>query len=71
MIQDFMQIGENKQKHFLDTMMDMYLKIAFSPGAGDFSSKDIVSWLTDAGFENHKEILLPTQLNIIASEKPQ
>lgn len=68
-IQDFMQIGENKQKHFLDTMMDMYLKIAFNPGAGDFSSEDIIGWLTDAGFVNFKQTLLPTQLNVITAEK--
>lgn len=64
-------VGENKQKHFLDRMMDIYLKIAFHPGAGDFASEDIVSWLSDAGFKNHKKILLPKQLNIITAEKPQ
>jgi cyclopropane fatty-acyl-phospholipid synthase-like methyltransferase len=68
-VQDFMQIGENQQKHFLDTMMDMYLKIAFSPGAGDFTGEEIVSWLKDAGFKNHQQTLLPTQLNIITAEK--
>lgn len=68
-IQDFMQIGENKQKHFLDTMMDMYLKIAFNPGASDFSSEKIIDWLTSAGFESFQQTLLPTQLNIITAEK--
>ena len=70
-IQDFSQIGENKEKHFLDTMMDLYVKIAFSPRAGDFTGEEVVSWLTNVGFENHKQILLPTQLNIITAEKPQ
>ena len=52
-------------------MMDLYVKIAFSPRAGDFTGEEVVSWLTNVGFENHKQILLPTQLNIITAEKPQ
>lgn len=68
-VQDFMQIGENVQKHFLDTLMDMYLKIAFTPKAGDFAGDDIADWLVDAGFKAPKQILLPTQLNVITAEK--
>ncbi|MDY6805438.1 MAG: class I SAM-dependent methyltransferase [Cyanobacteriota bacterium] len=70
-VQDFMQMGENNQKHFLDTMMDLYLKIAFDPGSADYPSEDIASWLTDAGFEKHKQTFLPTQLNLITAEKPR
>ncbi|MBE9067415.1 methyltransferase domain-containing protein [Leptolyngbya cf. ectocarpi LEGE 11479] len=68
-VQDFMQIGENRQKHFLDTMMDMYLKIAFAPEAADFAGDDIAAWLVHAGFSKPQQILLPTQLNLITAEK--
>lgn len=68
-VQDFMQIGENPHKHFLDTMMDMYLKIAFTPEAADFAGDDIAAWLVDAGFRAPNQILLPTQLNLITAEK--
>jgi ubiquinone/menaquinone biosynthesis C-methylase UbiE len=69
-VQDFMRIGDDPQKNFLDTMMDLYLKIAFAPEAGDFEGEEVVSWLKDTGFIKHKQILLPTQLNLIVAEKP-
>jgi cyclopropane fatty-acyl-phospholipid synthase-like methyltransferase len=69
-VQDFMRIGDNPHKNFLDTMMDLYLKIAFNPEAGDFAGEEVVSWLKGTGFINFKQIPLPTQLNIITAEKP-
>lgn len=69
-VQDFIQIGENIQQHFLDTMMDMYLKIAFTPKAANFSGDNVAAWLIEAGFEETNQILLLTQLNVLTANKP-
>ncbi len=69
-VQDFMRIGGNSRKIFLDTMMDLYLKVAFAPEAGDYKGEEVVSWLEDTGFIKNKQISLPTQLNLITAEKP-
>ena len=55
----------------MDTMMDLYVLIGFSPGAGDRHGEEYVSWLVDCGFINIEETALPTQLAIITAEKPQ
>ncbi|MEM9272205.1 MAG: hypothetical protein AAGA80_04460 [Cyanobacteria bacterium P01_F01_bin.143] len=51
-------------------MMDLYLKIAFDPGASDRAGDDVESWLTDVGFINPQQIALPTQYVLIVAEKP-
>ena len=68
-VQDFMRVDFSEKRSFMDTMMDMYVLIAFSPGAGDRYGEEYVSWLFDAGFTNVEETALPTQLAIITAEK--
>ena len=68
-VQDFMRVDFSDKRSFMDTMMDMYVLIAFSPGAGDRHGEEYVSWLAEAGFSNIKETALPTQLAIITAEK--
>ncbi len=68
-VQDFMRLDFSPERSFMDTMMDLYVKIAFSPGAGDRYGKEYVSWLSDTGFDNIEETALPTQLAIITAEK--
>lgn len=69
-VQDFMRIDRSQERTFLDTMMDLYLKIAFAPNASDRQGDEVASWLTDTGFINPKQIALPTQLALITAEKP-
>ena len=69
-VQDYMQIDHSPKRHFLDMMMDLYVLIAFAPNAGDRKGDDVASWLTDAGFNNPKQIPLPTHLALITAEKP-
>ena len=69
-LQDFMRLDFSPERSFMDTMMDLYVLIAFSPGAGDRYGEEYVSWLSDAGFANIDETALPTQLAIITAEKP-
>ncbi|NEP63123.1 MAG: methyltransferase domain-containing protein [Symploca sp. SIO2G7] len=69
-IQDFMRIDRSQERTFLDTMMDLYLKIAFDPNASDRQGDEVASWLTDTGFINPKQIALPTHLALITAQKP-
>ncbi len=69
-VQDFMRIDHSEKRRFLDTMMDMYVVIGFDPGASDRYGADYAAWLHDTGFDNIKQIPLPTQLAIIMAEKP-
>ena len=69
-IQDFMQMDPSPKRRFLDIMMDLYVKIAYHPEASDRSSTEILSWLSDAGFKNFKQVPLPTQFALITGEKP-
>lgn len=69
-VQDFMQIGRDAQQQFLDIMMDLYLKIAFDPGASDRQGDEIQSWLVDAGFVNCQQVALPTQYALVMANKP-
>ena len=70
-VQDFMRLDFSPERSFMDTMMDLYVLIGFSPGAGDRHGEEYVSWLVDCGFINIEETALPTQLAIITAEKPQ
>ena len=69
-VQDFMRLDFSPERSFMDTMMDLYVLIAFSPGAGDRYGEEYVSWLSDTGFTNIDKTALPTQLAIITAEKP-
>jgi cyclopropane fatty-acyl-phospholipid synthase-like methyltransferase len=69
-VQDYMQIDHSPKRHFLDMMMDLYVLVAFAPNAGDRKGDDVASWLTEAGFNNPKQIPLPTHLALITAEKP-
>lgn len=69
-VQDFMRLDFSPERSFMDTMMDLYVLIAFSPGAGDRYGEEYVSWLADTGFSNIEKTALPTQLAIITAEKP-
>nr|VFJ68453.1 MAG: O-methyltransferase [Candidatus Kentron sp. FW] len=68
-VQDYMRIDHSPKRHFLDTMMDLYVLIAFDSNAVDRKGSEIASWLTDAGFSNPRQIPLPTHLALIIAEK--
>ncbi|HAI68291.1 MAG TPA: hypothetical protein DCM38_02515 [Gammaproteobacteria bacterium] len=69
-VQDFMRLDHSPARQFLDTMMDLYLLVGFTPNAGDRSGDDVASWLQGTGFVNVKQIPLPTQLALITASKP-
>ena len=69
-IQDYMRIEDHPERRRLDTMEDLYVLVAFSPGAGDREGDEVASWLEDAGFKNTKTIPLPTQLGLVTAKKP-
>jgi hypothetical protein len=69
-IQDYMRIDPSPARKKLDTLEDLYVLVAFDPGAGDREGEEVVSWLRDAGFQNTKMIPLPTQLALVTGEKP-
>ena len=69
-IQDYMRIGDSPERKKLDTLENMYVLVAFDPGAGDREGEEVASWIGDAGFKNTRLIPVPTQLSIITAEKP-
>ena len=69
-IQDYMRIDHSPERKMLDTLEDMYVLVAFNPGAGNREGDEVASWLEDAGFQNIKKISLPTQLGLVTAEKP-
>ncbi len=69
-IQDYMRIDHSPERRRLDTLEDMYVLVAFDPGAGNREGAEVASWLEDVGFQNPKMIPLPTQLALITAEKP-
>ena len=69
-IQDYLRIEDNPQRKQLDTLEDLYVLVVFDPGAGDREGAEVASWLESAGFQNPKEIPLPTQLGLVTAEKP-
>ena len=70
-LQDFMRLDYSPERSFMDTMMDMYVLVGFSPGAGDRHGDEYASWLSDAGFASIRRIPLPTHLAILTAEKLQ
>ncbi len=69
-VQDFMRVDHSPQRNFMDTLMDIYVLIAFDPGAGDRNGDEIVTWLEEAGFGNPRTVPLPTHLALVLAEKP-
>ncbi len=69
-VQDFMRLDHSHQRNDFDTMMNLYLKLAFDPGANDYEGKEVISWLTEVGFVENNPSPLPTQLGIITARKP-
>ena len=70
-VQDYMRVDNSPKRRFLDTMMDLYVVTCFDPEAGDRFGDEVVSWLSEAGFTNEKQIPLPTHLALITGEKPR
>ena len=69
-VQDYMRLDDNPERNHLDTLEDLYVLVAFDPGAGNREGAQIASWLEDTGFIDAKKIPLPTQLGLITAEKP-
>ena len=69
-VQDFMRVDHSAARSFLDTMMDMYVVVAFDPGAGDRFGDEVAGWLEDEGFANTRQIPLPTHLALVLADKP-
>ena len=69
-IQDYMRIDHDSQRDRLDTLEDLYVLVAFDPGAGDREGEEVAAWLQSEGFQNTKLIGLPTQLGVVTGEKP-
>ncbi len=70
MVQDYMRLDHGPERIKLDTMENLYVMVAFDPGAQDREGEEVASWLEDTGFINPKMIPLPTQLALITAEKP-
>jgi cyclopropane fatty-acyl-phospholipid synthase-like methyltransferase len=69
-VQDYMRLDHSPERQKLDAMENLYVMVAFDPGAQDREGREVSSWLEDAGFTNPKMIPLPTQLAVITAEKP-
>jgi SAM-dependent methyltransferase len=69
-IQDYMRIEDHPERRRLDTLEDLYVLVAFDPGAGDREGAEVASWLEDTGFRNSETVPLPTQLGLVIAEKP-
>ena len=68
-VQDYMRIDHSPARRKLDAMEDLYVLVAFDPGAKDRDGEEVASWLRDTGFQNTNLIPLPTQLALITAEK--
>ena len=69
-VQDYMRIDHSPERKRVDTLEDLYVLVAFDPGASDREGAKVASWLEEAGFRNPKMIPLPTQLSLVTAEKP-
>lgn len=70
-IQDYFRLEYGDARHYLDTMMDLYIQLCFTPEAGDWDGKDIEVWMRDTGFIEVQKIPVPTHLSIMTAEKPR
>nr|VFK18889.1 MAG: Dimerisation domain-containing protein [Candidatus Kentron sp. LFY] len=69
-IQDYLRLEYGKERHYLDTMMNLFMQLCFTPKAGDWHGRDVGSWIRDAGFTDVREIPVPTHLAIMTAKKP-
>ena len=69
-VQDFMKVDNSPHRNFMDTLMDMYVLIAFDPEAGDRQGGEIVAWLEETGFQQARSVALPTHLALVIGERP-
>ena len=69
-VQDYMRIDFSSERKRLDTLEDLYVLVAFDPGARDREGEEVASWLRETGFRNTNTIPLPTQLALVTGEKP-
>ena len=69
-VQDFFRIDDSPRRALLDDLMDLYLKVAFTPRAGDHEGERVMDWLRAAGFEQITPIRTMTQLEVITGRRP-
>lgn len=69
-VQDFMRMDDSPERSFMDTLMDIYVLIAFDPGASDRFGSEVAGWLEENGFRNTKLVPLPTHLALVLADKP-
>ena len=69
-VQDYMRLDDSPERRRLDALENMYVLVAFDPGAEDRDGDVVASWLQDAGFVDTRMIPLPTQLALITAQKP-
>ena len=69
-VQDYLRLDFSSERKRLDTMENMYVLVAFDPGAEDRDGAEVASWLQKVGFEDPKMVPLPTQLSLITAQKP-
>ncbi len=69
-VQDYMRIDHSPERRRLDTLENLYVLVAFDPGAGDKEGELVASWLGDAGFSDTRLVALPTQLGLVTARKP-
>ncbi len=69
-VQDYMRLEDDEARSRLDTLENLYVMVAFDPGAGDREGEEVVGWLKEAGFINTNIVPLPTQLGLVMAEKP-
>ena len=67
-VQDYMRMDSSPERNKLDTLEDLYVLVAFDPGAGDRKGEEVASWLRGTGFQNTNLIPLPTQLALVTAE---
>ena len=70
-VQDFMRIDTSPERRFMDTMMDLYLRIGFDPDTGDYPGDEVAAWLREAGFRDPTMTPLPTHLALVTAHKPR
>ena len=69
-VQDYMRLDHSPKRKRLDTLINLYVKVAFSPKAADRDGDEVASWLLDTGFTNLKRVPVPTQLAIMTAQRP-
>ena len=69
-VQDYMRLDHSPERMKLDTIENLYVLVAFDPGAEDRDGEVVASWVREAGFKDPNMIPLPTQLALITARKP-